>query len=79
MVKIKLTQTGKRNRKTYRIVASEEGKRRDGKHIEILGHYNPLVIPAQLVVKQDRIDYWLSVGAQMTDGTRHILKPKTHD
>lgn len=75
MVKIKLTQTGKRNSKQYRIVASEEGKRRDGTHIEILGYYNPLVSPPVLSVKQDRIKYWLSVGAQMTDGTKRILKP----
>lgn len=66
MVKIRLTQTGTTNRKTYRIVAIEEGKRRDGKSIEILGFYNPLVKPAHLSVKRDRVDYWLSRGAKPT-------------
>jgi small subunit ribosomal protein S16 len=77
MVKIKLTQTGSRNRKTYRIVVMEEGKRRDGRHIEILGAYNPLVKPAQVTIKEDRLKYWLSVGAQETDGVKNILAKKS--
>lgn len=76
MVKIRLAQTGAKNQRKYRIVAVEEGKRRDGTAIEILGHYNPLVNPPQLVVKKDRIDYWLSVGAQLTDGTKKLLTNK---
>lgn len=74
MVKIKLTQTGKRNQKTYRIVVMEEGKRRDGKTIEILGFYNPLVKPPHVSVDQERLKYWLSVGAQKTEGVEKILK-----
>ncbi len=73
MVKIKLAQSGKRNRKTYRIVVMEEGKRRDGKTIEILGFYNPLVTPPQLTIDQERLQYWMSVGAQKTDGVTKIL------
>jgi small subunit ribosomal protein S16 len=73
MVKIRLTQTGTTNRKTYRIIAIEEGKRRDGKAIEILGHYNPLVKPPGLVVKKERIDYWISVGAQLTQAVKKLL------
>lgn len=76
MVKIKLTQTGSKNRKTYRIVAMEDSKRRDGRNIEILGSYNPLVKPAALVIKEDRLQYWVSVGAQLTDGVKNILKTK---
>jgi len=73
MVKIRLTQTGTTNRKTYRIIAIEEGKRRDGSAIEILGSYNPLVKPPVLTVKKDRIDYWVSVGAQMTESVKKLL------
>jgi len=73
MVKIRLTQTGKRNAKQYRIIAIEEGKRRDGTAIEILGFYNPLVKPPQLVIKKDRIDYWTSVGAVVTDAVKKLL------
>ncbi|KKU88017.1 30S ribosomal protein S16 [Candidatus Gottesmanbacteria bacterium RIFCSPLOWO2_01_FULL_48_11] len=74
MVKIRLTQTGSTNRKTYRIVAIEEGKRRDGKAIEILGFYNPLIKPANLTVKRDRVDYWISQGAQPTETVSKLLK-----
>jgi small subunit ribosomal protein S16 len=77
MVKIRLTQTGTTNRKQYRVIAIEEGKRRDGKSIEILGYYNPLVKPPVVEVDKKRVAYWLSVGAQMTDGVKKILDPKT--
>lgn len=73
MVKIRLTQTGAKNRKTYRFVAIEEGKRRDGRAIEILGFYNPLVKPAQISLKRDRVDYWLSVGAQFTPAAKKLM------
>lgn len=74
MVKIRLTQTGTKNRKTYRVVAIEEGKRRDGRAIEILGFYNPLVKPAQVSINRHRVDYWLSVGAQITTAVARLLK-----
>ncbi|KKT46017.1 MAG: 30S ribosomal protein S16 [Candidatus Gottesmanbacteria bacterium GW2011_GWA2_44_17] len=67
-------QTGKRNAKKYRIIAIEEGKRRDGQAIEILGYYNPLVKPAQISLKKDRIDYWVSVGAVITDSVKGLMK-----
>ncbi|MBI2404689.1 30S ribosomal protein S16 [Candidatus Gottesmanbacteria bacterium] len=74
MVKLRLTQTGTKNRKTYRIIAIEEGKRRDGKAIEILGFYDPLVTPPKLSVKRERIDYWMAVGAQPTPSLLKLLK-----
>ena len=74
MVKIRLAQTGTTNRKTYRIVAIEEGKRRDGRAIETLGYFNPLVKPPKFVINQERIDYWLSVGAQPTGAIIKLLK-----
>lgn len=74
MVKIRLTQTGKRNAKKYRVIAIEEGKRRDGKYIELLGFYNPLVTPPQITLKKDRIDYWVSVGAVVTDSVKKLIK-----
>ncbi|HUD18856.1 MAG TPA: 30S ribosomal protein S16 [Patescibacteria group bacterium] len=73
MLKIRLAQTGTTNRKTYRIVAIEEGKRRDGKQVEILGFYNPLVKPPQIQIKKDRVDYWVKNGAQITDAVQKLL------
>lgn len=74
MVKIRLTQTGTTNRKTYRVIAIEEGKRRDGKALENLGHYNPLVKPAEIVINKERIAYWQSKGAQVTPAVEKLLK-----
>lgn len=74
MLKIRLTQTGTTNRKSYRVVAMEEGKRRDGKALETLGFYNPLVKPAQISLKKDRIEYWRSKGAQLTEAVEKLLK-----
>lgn len=73
MVKIRLTQTGTKNRKQYRIIAIEEGKRRDGTAIEILGFYNPLVKPAQIKIDRERVKYWVSVGAQITPSVQKLL------
>jgi small subunit ribosomal protein S16 len=74
MLKIRLSQTGTTNRKSYRVVAIEEGKRRDGKAVEILGHYNPLVKPAEIVLDRARIEYWKSVGAQISPAVSKLLK-----
>lgn len=74
MLKIRLAQTGTKNRKSYRIVAIEEGKRRDGKQVEILGFYNPLVKPAQVKIDKKRVEYWVSVGAQITPIVQKLLK-----
>lgn len=76
MVKIRLTQTGTKNRRMYRIIAIDESDRRDGKALEILGYYNPLVKPAMLEVKRDRIDHWVSHGAQLSDGVSKLLTAK---
>lgn len=73
MVKIRLSQTGSTNRKTYRLIAIDESKRRDGRALEILGFYNPLVKPPQVSIKRDRVEYWLKVGAQMTGTAKKIV------
>ncbi len=74
MLKIRLSQTGTKNRKSYRIVAIEEGKRRDGKNVEVLGFYNPLVKPAQIKIDKKRVDYWVSVGAQISGAVAKLIK-----
>lgn len=73
MVKIRLTQMGTKNRRQYRLIAIDESKRRNGSAIEILGYINPLVKPAKIVIKKDRIDYWLSVGAQFSPSAKKII------
>ena len=73
MVKIRLAQYGAKNRRTYRIVAIEEGKRSNGTPVEMLGFYNPLVKPTQVSVNLDRVAYWKSQGAVVSPGVEKLL------
>jgi small subunit ribosomal protein S16 len=73
-VKIRLRRTGATKRPNYRLVVADSTSPRDGRFIEIVGHYNPLVDPAEVVVKADRIRHWLSVGAKPTDTVERLLK-----
>ncbi len=74
MVKIRLAQFGSKNRRTYRVVAIDENKRRNGTPVEILGFYNPLVKPAQISIDRQRLAYWQSMGAQVTTGVAKLLE-----
>ena len=74
MLKIRLTQTGKRNSRQHRLIAIEEGKRRDGRALENLGFYNPLVTPPQVSVNHERVEYWVSRGAQLTPSAKKIIE-----
>ena len=74
MVKIRLRRTGAKKKPTYRVVVAESTSPRDGRFIEIVGHYNPRTVPTTFEVKEDRILYWLSVGAQPTDSIKKLLQ-----
>lgn len=75
-VRIRLKKTGRRHQPAFRIVAADARAKRDGKVLEILGHYDPLAADAdkQVAIKRERVAYWLSVGAQPTDTVAGILK-----
>lgn len=55
------------------MVAVDERSKRTGAYIELLGTYNPLTEPKEIKLKQDRIDYWVKQGAQMSDGFLRII------
>ena len=74
MIKIRLRRMGAKKRPFYRIVAAEHSSPRDGRFIEVLGTYNPLVEPAEVIVKEERIQHWLSVGAKPSETVEHLLK-----
>jgi len=76
MVKIRLQRAGARNRPFYRIVAAYSEAKRDGRFLEIVGTYNPLLNPAKVDVLEDRVRHWLSVGAQPTQTVARILRKK---
>lgn len=76
MVKIRMKRMGRRHRPFYRINAMESRSPRDGRVIEELGHYDPLAKKGTQDVKlnKERIEYWLSQGAQPSETVRNILK-----
>lgn len=74
MLRIRLTRVGKKKQPAYRIVVMERSRARDGKSVEVVGHYNPLAKPAAVELKAERIRYWLSKGAQPSDTVRSFLR-----
>lgn len=73
-VKLRLTRMGAKKRPTYRIVASDSRKSRDGQYIELLGTYNPLASDIEKVkLNEDLALSWLNKGAIPTDTVRSIL------
>lgn len=75
MLRIRLARTGAKKQSSYRIVVIDRERARDGKFVEILGHYNPRRHPPELVVNRERVDYWLGRGAQPSETVRSFLKP----
>jgi len=74
-LKIRLRQQGRTNRPFYRIVVADCRSPRDGKYLECLGWYNPFEteLDKMLSVKSDRVQHWISVGAQFTDKTEALV------
>lgn len=73
-VKIRLKRMGRKKQPFYRIVVANSESPRDGRFLESVGTYNPLKNPHEVSVKEDRIKYWLGVGATPTDTVRSLLK-----
>lgn len=75
MVKLRLMRMGKKKQPTYRIVAADARSPRNGRFIEIVGHYDPRHgDPTTLVVDNEKAVAWLRKGAQPTDTVRKLLK-----
>jgi small subunit ribosomal protein S16 len=72
MTTIRLTRMGRIKRPFYRVVVTDSRKRRDGGWIEEIGYYNPMTTPHTISIKQDRLDYWKSVGAKLSDRVAKI-------
>jgi small subunit ribosomal protein S16 len=72
-VKIKLKRLGKIREPYYRIVVADARTKRDGRAIEEIGKYHPKADPSVIEVDSERVQHWLSVGAQPTDPVRHLL------
>jgi len=74
MVKLRLKQTGKKNAKTYRVVAAHSQDKRDGKVLENLGFYNPIPQKSIINLNVESMDKWIANGAQMTERVAKLYK-----
>lgn len=74
MLVIRFTRSGRKGERKYRVVVKEKRSKRDGKALEILGHYEKMVGGAEnKKVNKERVDYWVARGAQITDSVKKIL------
>lgn len=73
-VKIRLARHGTKKKPFYRIVAADSEFPRDGRFLEIIGTYNPLIDPAEVSLKQERVKYWIDQGAIPTTTVKNLLK-----
>jgi small subunit ribosomal protein S16 len=74
MLMIRMARFGAKKKPFYRIVVIEKERARNGRNLEVIGHYNPLTHPAKLDFKQDRLDHWTKSGAQMSETVARLIK-----
>jgi len=70
---IRLARIGARKQPYYRVVVIEKERARNGRSVEVVGTYNPRTTPASLELKRERVDYWVSKGAQCSDRVKKLL------
>ena len=73
MVSIRLRRTGTNKRPTYRVVVADTRAPRDGRFLEILGHYNPLTKPPTVKIDRAKVQAWIAKGAQPSNTVRRLL------
>ena len=76
MVRIRLRRVGARKQPSYRIVVTDSRSPRDGRFIEAIGFYNPRTEPETVEYQEDRMLYWLSVGAQPSEAVARMVKSR---
>ncbi len=74
MVRIRLRRVGAKKQPSYRLVATDREAPRDGRFLEVLGHYNPRTMPENIHLEEDRVFHWLSVGAQPSKAVVQLFK-----
>jgi small subunit ribosomal protein S16 len=73
MLAIRMRRAGSKKRPYYRIVVTEHTSPRDGRFVEVIGHYNPRTQPETLELDRERLAHWLKVGAQASDTVRTLI------
>ena len=74
MLMIRLARIGARKQPYYRIVVIEKERARNGRSVEVVGTYNPRTNPPSVELKRDRVDYWVSKGAKLSERVGKILQ-----
>jgi small subunit ribosomal protein S16 len=72
-VHIRLRRAGTTKRPAYRVVVADSRSPRDGRFIEIIGHYDPLTEPPTIHIEKDKATAWLKKGAQPSNTVKHLL------
>ena len=73
-VRLRLTRIGSRKNPVWRVVVADQRAKRDGRVIEIVGHYNAQTDPSTITLDEEKVRDWLARGAQPTDTVRKLLR-----
>jgi len=73
MLAIRMRKMGSKKRPYFRIVVTDSAAPRDGRFVEVLGHYNPRTKPETIDINRDRLAYWVGVGAHQSDTVRTLV------
>src|SRR5271168_1242870 len=72
-LKIRLRQQGRKNRQTYRLVVTDIRNPRDGKYLEMIGWYNPFSTTQDCMINDERVQYWMGLGAQLSESAKMLI------
>jgi small subunit ribosomal protein S16 len=73
MLSIRLRRAGAKNRPFFRVVVTENRTARDGRFVEVLGHYNPRTTPERMEIDRERLAHWIKAGARPSDTVRTLI------
>ena len=73
MLAIRMRRMGSKKRSYFRVVVTDSTAARDGRFVEVLGHYNPRTKPATVRIDRERVDHWIKKGAQPSDTVRTLI------
>jgi small subunit ribosomal protein S16 len=76
-VRVRLTRVGSRKNPIWRVVVADQRSPRDGRFIEMIGHYNPQTEPSTIAIDEERLRHWLGRGAQPTSTVKQLMKAQT--
>jgi small subunit ribosomal protein S16 len=74
MLMIRLARFGAKKKPFYRVVVIEKERARNGRNLEVVGHYNPLTSPPLVMLKHDRVEHWTRNGAQLSDTVKRLVE-----